>query len=201
MSFDITKAVEQYGPIYSVKTPESNVEVFFRLVSKKEYDTFNSLCDETGVTADAEDYLYNTAIVYPVPIQLDEDIYAGESSSIVAEIARQSGFFDLQTFANAVSQSRAECQKLSEQIIIFIAKAMPGYTIDDLEKLNYQQLARLLSISEVIMGQVLDLGINKPVKGNILSRGDKKLSPEEIEQQNKLTGKAKEALESIRERR
>jgi hypothetical protein len=198
MAFDVAKAVEKHGPIFSTITPESEVEVYFRLVTKKEYDTFNALSSNGGVTEDAEDYLYKTAIVYPPIQELDEAIYAGEASLIVGEIIKKSGFFDLTSFVDAVNYSRSECQKLSEQIIIFIAKAMPGYKIADIEQLSYQDIARLLAMSEVILGQVLDIGTNKqPSKKNLLS---KELSPEELKQRETLREQAKGALSQIRER-
>jgi hypothetical protein len=198
MDFDISKAVEKHGPIFSTITPESKVEVYFRLVTKKEYDTFNSLSADKGVTEEAEDYLYKTAIVYPPIEKLDEDIYAGEASLIVGEIIKKSGFFDLPAFIEAVNYSRAECQKLSEQIITFIAKAMPGYKIAELENLTYQEIARLLAMSEVILGQVLDIGSNKPPsRKNLLS---KELSPEELKSREELKEQAKGALSAIRER-
>lgn len=198
MEFDVAKAVEEYGPVFSTITPESNVEVYFRLVTKKEYDTFNALASNKGVTEDAEDYLYKTAIIYPPIDKLDEDIFAGEASLIVGEIIKKSGFFDLAAFVDAVNYSRAECQKLSEQIIIFIAKAMPGYKITDIEQLSYQDIARLLAMSEVILGQVLDIGSNKPPsKKNLLN---KELTPEELKQREALKEQAKGALSEIRER-
>lgn len=198
MEFDVAKAVEEYGPVFSTITPESNVEVYFRLITKKEYDTFNALASNKGVTEDAEDYLYKTAIIYPPIDKLDEDIFAGEASLIVGEIIKKSGFFDLAAFVDAVNYSRAECQKLSEQIIIFIAKAMPGYKITDIEQLSYQDIARLLAMSEVILGQVLDIGSNKPPsKKNLLN---KELTPEELKQREALKEQAKGALSEIRER-
>lgn len=195
MEFDISKAIEKYGPIFEVTTPESKITVYFRLVSKKEYDVFNGLCDANGITYEAEDYLYNSAIIYPEIKDLDEQIYAGEAGSIVAEMANKSGFFDINVFAEAVSSARRECEKLSEQMVIFIAKAMPGYKIEELEDLNYQELARLLAISEVIMGQNLDLGIGRTKRGNLLDRTEEKT------RQQQLTEGAKKALETIRERK
>ena len=189
MAFDISKATEKYGPIFEVVTPESQVSVYFRLVSKKEYDIFNSLCNKDGMTPESEEYLYSSAIVYPTPQELDELIFAGESNSIVGEIAKRSGFFEIGTFTEAVNDARRDCEKLSEQIIIFIAKAMPGYKVEELENLNYQDLSRLLAISEVILGQVLDLGKAAPPKGNLLDR------------QKAMTESAKKAIETIRERK
>lgn len=188
MEFDLSKAVEQYGPIFEIVTPESQISVHFRLVSKREYDVFNSLCDGNSMTPQAEEYLYSCAVVYPSPADLDELIFAGESNVIVGEIAKRSGFFEIDTFTQALMEARRECEKLSEQIIVFIAKAMPGYKVRELEDLNYQELARLLSISEVILGQQLDLGVNKPSKAGILNR------------QKEMTESAKKAVQTIRER-
>lgn len=200
MAFDLSKAIEQYGPIFIYITPESGQQLYFRLVTKREYDTFNSLCDETGVTSDAEDYLYQVAIVHPSIQDLDDEIFAGEASSIVAEIAKQSGFFDINMFVGVVDKCRLDCQKLSEQIIIFITKAMPGYKIAELELLNYQQLARLLAMSEVILGEALDMGNQKPgrPRGNILERTE--LGPEQEAEKARLTEEARGALKSIRGR-
>jgi hypothetical protein len=202
MDFDLVQATEKHGAIYKITTKESNIDVYYRLVTKREYDTFNALCDKDGTTFAAEDYLIKTAVVFPTIESLDDSIYAGETNFIAEEIAKNSGFFDFKQFFNAVTFARQQCQILSEQIIIFIAKAMPVYKIDEIENMNYIDQARLLAMSEVILGTEMEMGV-KPTRGNLLDKTpvDQELTPEQKKTQEKITSQALGALQAIRERR
>lgn len=199
MEFNMTEAIEKYGPIFYVETPESKIKVYCRLVTKKEYDRFNSLCTEESISTEAEEYLYKAGVIYPTTEELDDLIYAGELSHIVMNIARSSGFFDIDIFTTAVKNSRQGCQKLSEQIMIFVCKAMPGYRLEDIEKLNYLDVARLLAISEIIMGQELNIGPDGPPK-SFLKEAIKLSKEQEEQQRNLMTEQARSALSSIKGR-
>ena len=76
---------------------------------------------------------------------------------------------------------------------------MPGYRLEDIEKLNYLDVARLLAISEIIMGQELNIGPDGPPK-SFLKEAIKLSKEQEEQQRNLMTEQARSALSSIKGR-
>lgn len=177
---------KRYGTVYKIHVAESDISVYFKLMSKAEYDAFTELCDGETVTPIAEDYILDHIVVHPSKEVL-ENLYAGEVTSVVSEVAAKSGFYDIKSFAEELKTRRALTQTLSEQMLAFISKAFPIYTIEQLESKNYRELARLLAIAELMMGQQLNVtGEEEPPaqepQGNIVSNRKIVASPEEERQ-------------------
>jgi|GEM_PF-5410253 hypothetical protein len=188
---------KRHGSIYKIHVNESDVDIYFKLMTKAEYDSFTSLCEGEYVTPAAEDYILDFIVVHPDKEALD-NLYAGEVTAIVSEIALKSGFYDIKNFAEELTIRRALAETLSEQIIAFISKAFPTYTIEQLEAKNYKELARLLAVAEIIMGQRLDVtGEEKqPIPeahGNVVSRRHE-ITPED---ESRLADEAKERATSL----
>lgn len=188
---------KKYDPVFKTHTLESQMDVYFRLMTKREYDTFMSLCNGEDITPAAEDYVLDNIVVYPYDNELNDNLFAGEVKQIVSEVAKRSGFFRIDEFAEELKLRRALTQTLAEQIIVFISKAFPVYTIEDLEGKNYKQICRLLAAAELMLGQKLEvIGDEYPqqqqppkVDGNPILRGR--------EDENKLAEEAQQRATSL----
>jgi len=141
----------KYGTVFKYSAPVSEVDIYFRLLTKKEFDIFNSLCTEHGISDKAENYVLKTAVVYPENFDYDT-LYAGEVTSLVKGIVENCGFIDIDVFKNELNNRRAMAGMLAEQMIGFISKAFPAYKVEDLDNKNYKEMARLLALAENFLG-------------------------------------------------
>jgi hypothetical protein len=171
----------------------------------KEFNTYQSLCPEDSISTEAEDYILNNVVVYPSSDKLGE-LYMGEVSQIVKEIVSKTGFVDLEVFANELIQCRQMAGTLIEQIQGFISKAFPTYTLDELDNMNYKQLARLQAQAEVMLGQQLllpgqEIPEEEQPSGNLMTRGREINSEDEKRLVQEAKDRATHLMQQYRQRR
>jgi hypothetical protein len=124
-----------------------------------EYDKFVKLNNGSPsidkLTYDAEEFALKSAII-PTPTEEQLDAlfeFAGSAKPLVAEITELSGFENIEMFTQELQAQRESVKGLvKEQVIAFISKAMPVYTIKQIQDMNYRQLAYMLALSEEILG-------------------------------------------------
>ena len=165
--------------------------VYFRLLNRSEYDRAARLTDAEGkLTPVGQEFILNTAVLSP-DLSVFDNYPAGCLSGLAFKIAGLSAFDDLPAFANQLKERRLACGLLSEQVFIFIMRAMPVYKLEDLEKKPYDELARLLAMSEEIVGQRL------PVQGAEVEE-EKKPLLDERKTDEELRRRALKALQQSR---
>jgi hypothetical protein len=158
MAFDFSKAKEQYGSIYKIYMGEPPENIYFRSITKHEYRVFLELnSDQDTINFKAEQFLLSHVVLEPSLDRLDQILYANDAKTLIIKILEESGFVNFDDFTSEVRNQRMAMQTLGEQVIALISKALPIYKIEELEQKNAKQLAHLLAISEVIMGQTLDI--------------------------------------------
>ncbi|MFA5746172.1 MAG: hypothetical protein WC932_04945 [archaeon] len=205
----------KYGRVFRAVLPSKTV-LYFRLLSKTEYDMFARLHPsmEADIPFEAEEYVINTAVVYPSIQELDLHCGATELKAVVPHIIVASGFSDLETFLASLAEKREEMGLLSEQIIATIMRGMPAYRREDIQKLNYEEIAHLLALTEIITGEMLNIGDVQEDTANPLYQANAKpkaprvampdiahMSESEKAVAEKLRQKGLEALSAIRARR
>lgn len=152
MNNDIVSLKLKHGRIFKATAPLSHMDIYFKLISKGEYDNYLRLAPNRDIISiAAEEFIFSIAVVYPDPNILEKTLWAGEYHAIAEAIASMSGFHELAHFSKELKARRLESQALSEQIIGTIAKAFPIYKISDLDAMNYQEIARLLALSEAML--------------------------------------------------
>jgi len=156
---DITTILKQkYGRVFKVVSPATKITIYFRLISKQEYDTYINMAPYREViTPEAEDYLLSKAVVEPNFDDLEARLLTGEFHAVAEAIAINSGFHNIEDFASELKNRRLATQVLIEQIIGFICKAFPIYKVAEIEEMSYDEIARLLALSEAMMGQRLEI--------------------------------------------
>lgn len=205
----IQKLKFQHGRLFKVVTPITKIDVYFRLISKNEYDNYIGMAPNREImNLEAEDYLLSRAIVAPPFGHLEDSLLAGEYHTIAEAIVVRSGFHELSDFVNELKAKRLQSQTLIEQIMGFICKAFPIYTIQNLEDMTYTELARLLALSETMMGIKLEVPgaeVPEPIKQakpGIMKKPDmNKMSDEEKQRLERTRNDALEALKASRNRR
>lgn len=173
----ITELKTKYGRIFKVITPVTKITIYFRLISKLEYDRYINMAPfREIVNTQAEDYLLSQAVVSHGFAQLEALLLTGEFHSVAEAIAINSGFHNIEDFTIELKRRRLAAQILIEQIIAFISKAFPIYKVSEIEAMTYDEIARLLALSENMMGQRLQIPgaeieePQEPTKG-VLKRG------------------------------
>jgi hypothetical protein len=175
--------LSKYKDILEWPTPESGITILFRLMSKSELDVFNTLCIKEEVTYEAENFILDNIILYPPKEVLDDKLLEGEVKQLVPVVVQASGFMGVDDFLNELNLQRHMVTSMMGQMMAFISRAFPTYTVTDLENMNYKQLARLIALSESLMQVKFDIPDLTQTPKNILEKGQEakaKLTPEQI---------------------
>lgn len=205
---NISTLKAKYGRLFRVITPSTNTRVYFKLISKIEYDRYIEMAQVRDIiNPDAEEYILTRAVISHTYEELEDTLFAGEFHSIAEAIIDKSGFHNFDDFVAALKKSREQSLTLIDQILSFIAKAFPIYKISDLEAMTGDELARLLALSEGLLGQRLDIPgaeIEEPSKSTkpTLKRPDvSKMTEEEKRNIENTRKRALEVLQSSRSKR
>ena len=155
---NIPELKAKYGRIFKATSISTKVDIYFRLLTKLEYDTYIMMAvDNTTINLEAEEYIFNCAIVYPSLADIQAKLLFGEYHAIAEAVSSTSGFHEMGQFAAELKQRRIGAQTLIDQMLIAISKAFPTYKISDLDAMNYQQLARLLALAETMLETYLQI--------------------------------------------
>ncbi len=171
----------KHGRIFKATTPLSHLTIYFKLIGKSQYDRYMGIVgnSEQKISVPAEDYLFNAAVIYPEKFFIEQCLLAGEYHAIAEAIASNSGWHNLEDFSSVLKGKRILSTTLIEQMIAFISKAFPVYKIEELEALNYEELARMLALAE----NILEARLNVPGA-----------EVEEVKQQNSMLETERQAI-------
>lgn len=127
-------------------------DIIFRALRFEEFDEISRLYDSEWDSAEAEDAVVTTAIIYPENFDLNK-YPAGLITSLADEILIVSGFRpgDEQFTKGVLEKYRLEMQEFRNMMKAFIIAAMPSYTEEDLDKYTFSGLARKLALAEKII--------------------------------------------------
>lgn len=154
---DIIIWKEKYNSIYYIKIKEN--EYIYRTMSKGEFVSILSL--KSNFNIDEDEIILNLCLLYPSPIETNLDYrLAGEVRYVIECINKSSGFSNIDSIEIDIAKTREDIDTVDNQIIVWICKAFPGLTINEINKLDYHTILHYLALSESMLG--VQLKIEKP---------------------------------------
>ena len=139
----------RYGPLYA--TSVKGTDLLFRELTYKEFDKFIAIQDSEGYSsADSEDYLIETCIVYPVDFNLDK-IPAGAVTSIADIILETSGFSSAGTAKRILESKRQKASEVRGLMKAFVLATINTYSPEQLDEMSFSQLAERVALAEKII--------------------------------------------------
>ena len=100
-----------------------------------------------------EDSILSSCLLYPVIDKYNESYLAGIDSVIVSAVNHVSGFLKEQSLLEGVIAYREYAKSLEATIVMFICKAFPVYSVDDIDNMCFEEQMRLAALAEQIIGQ------------------------------------------------
>lgn len=153
-----------------------------RPMTRREFNCI-SLDPERSVQA-----ILSKCLLYPDIDKYAEAYSAGIDSVIAASVNKISGFLNETSLLEGVLAYRDYAKSLEATIIMFICKAFPSCSVEDVDNMYFEEQMRLAAMAEQVIGQPIPY--------------DEFLNPkkEKPKQKDNLT-KKQERLEEFREKR
>lgn len=139
----------KYGKIYSVNIKE--IPLIFRELTFSEYGkiVYFQESDEFS-SADIEDYILQSAIVYPEGFDIYQ-IPAGTVSLLAEEILDLSGFYSARLAKAIMEEKREEANQVKNLMKAFVLATISTYSPEDLEEMTFSQLSEKVALAEKII--------------------------------------------------
>jgi len=139
----------KYGKIYSVNIKE--IPLIFRELTFSEYGkiVYFQESDEFS-SADIEDYILQSAIVYPEGFDIYQ-IPAGTVSLLAEEILDLSGFYSAGLAKAIMEEKREEANQVKNLMKAFVLATISTYSPEDLEEMTFSQLSEKVALAEKII--------------------------------------------------
>lgn len=138
----------QHGNIYTVS--DRGTTYVFRALTFAEYDEIIQIERSFG-TADAEDAIAGTALLYPEGIKEFDRIPAGVVSALADEILEISGMNTPKAAKEMMEAQRERSGEVRNLMKAFVLATMPAYREEELDALTFAKLAKKVALSEQIM--------------------------------------------------
>jgi len=140
---------KEHGNIFSVAI--GSTEFIFREVTFSEFDDVISR-QQTEDSAEAEDFLVRTALLYPEMAESDYDLMpAGVVTSIAEEVLEQSGMASPKKAKGILEKYREQNTEVRSLMKAFILATMPAYKEEELDFLTFSQMAKKVALAEQII--------------------------------------------------
>jgi hypothetical protein len=140
---------QQYGPLYAVNV--KGTDLLFRELTFAEFDRISLIGQAQGFSsADAEDEILKTTIVYPQNF----DIYripAGMVSSIAQEVLDASGFQSARVAKRILESKREIAGEVRSLMKAFVLATITTYSPEDLDNMTFSQLSERVALAEKII--------------------------------------------------
>jgi hypothetical protein len=170
---------QKYGPLFA--TSIKGIDLLFRELTFEEYDKIVKIQDGSNFSsADAEDKILETTIVYPDLKALDR-IPAGAISSLAAEVLDASGFSSVRTAKDILSEKREEASQVRSLMKAFVLTTIQSYSPEDLDKMTFSQLAERVALAEKIIELTQTINGMEPTEIKL-----ELIDPEEEQEKEKL---------------
>lgn len=146
---EISKLKSDYGSIYSVSV--AGVDVVFRPLTMNELDLVVNMGDSGFTAPEVEDFIVESAIVWPKDIDLENDFSAGSVTSLAESIMSESTVSEPDDLTQLLETSRDKGRTLRGMMKSIILSVQPAYTEEDLNDLTFVQLVEKVVLSEQII--------------------------------------------------
>lgn len=104
---------------------------------------------------EVERAIVDACVLYPDTDLLDE-CTLGIDNYLSRAVLNISGFSSEDTLIDGVIEAREEAKSLESAITIYICKAFPKYTPDDVDDMTFMEQMRLVALAEQIIGEPLE---------------------------------------------
>lgn len=140
---------QKYGPLFAVSI--KGIDLLFRELTFEEYDNIIKVQDGSNFSsADAEDKILETTIVYPNVNALNK-IPAGAISSLASEVLDASGFSSARVAKRILEEKRQEAGQVRTLMKAFVLATIHSYSPKDLDKMTFSELAENVVLAEKII--------------------------------------------------
>lgn len=139
---------QEHGPIFQTFLKKDLV--IFRELTFAEFDKIAEHETAGESSAEIEDLIIKSAVIYPEDIVLDH-YPAGLVASLAEEILQESGFASPAKAKRTLDEKRAEAAEVRNLMKAFVLSTITTYSPEDLDKLTYTKLAEKVALSEKII--------------------------------------------------
>lgn len=139
---------KEYGSLYTCEIRHQSY--IFRSLTLAEIDEIS--LDTSLTEVDIEDIYVNLCTLYPINLDIENDILAGDVSKLAEYIMNVSGLSDPETIQEFIDAEREDvANNLIMTMKTCILTAMPNSSEEDLDKLSIRQLIRKTMLAEQIL--------------------------------------------------
>ena len=138
----------KYGSIFETYLKKDLV--IFRELTFAEFDKIAEHESLGESSAEIEDLIIKSAVLYPEDIVLD-NYPAGLVASLAEEILQESGFASPAKAKRTLDDKRAQAAEVRNLMKAFVLSTITTYSPEDLDNLTYTKLAEKVALSEKII--------------------------------------------------
>lgn len=139
----------KYGPLYAVNV--KGIDLLFRELTFSEFDKISKIQEADGYSsADSEDYILETTIVYPENFNINK-IPAGTVSSLAESIIEASGFSSARIAKSILETKREQASDVRTLMKAFVLATINTYSPENLDDMTFSQLAEKVALAEKII--------------------------------------------------
>jgi hypothetical protein len=142
----ISEARRRYGEVFSVEA--RGITYVFRPLTHIEFRDITE--NEELTSAEVEDEIVKTAVIYPTDLDLDY-VPAGIITSVFNEVMRATGYKEPKEIKELFELKRKDAEKLIHLMKAYVIAAMPTYKDTDLDDLTFTQLVEKVVLAEAIL--------------------------------------------------
>jgi len=140
---------KKYGSLFQASIKKQ--EIIFRELTFAEFDKIAEYqLSKEYSSADIEDFIIKSAVLYPEDINLD-NYPAGQVSSLYEEILGESGFSSPSKAINVLNQKRHQACEVRNLMKAFVMATISTYSAEDLDNMTYAKLAENVALAEKII--------------------------------------------------
>lgn len=173
MSLDaegIAKLKVEHGEVFAVTV--GKVEYIFRALT---FGEFNIIMNTEESSADTEDLVVETALLYPLDVNFDR-LSAGAITSLAGEILDVSGFTDIDSCLQQMENARVKAGSAIAMMQAFVIASGQQYSAKEFDGFTFQTLADKVALAEQVLELQAEVMRGSPVKMSFVA-------PDEEEQE------------------
>lgn len=155
----------KYKRIFKYSSPAGH-EIVYRLLTWNEYLSYTSTLQSGGIPSYyIEEKIFKDCVLddmYGGSIDL---LYAGDVLTVTGLILHESGPQSIESIDEKLEEKRELVGSITNQITALICQAFPGYTPDDIENMNWDDVSEKLALAESILISQGILGESLQISG------------------------------------
>ena len=161
---DLLEEARKGSRVYAITFPDGK-RIPFRLLSWQDYTAFHRVLSQGALPEGAlQEAIFRECCLDSRYVDDVNDLRAGVVPTIADTIMHMSGPNSPEEFNVQMDSYREATQSLLGQVVMIICRAFPGYTPDDLGKMDWPALLERLAQAEAILMSKNPPEITEPVR-------------------------------------